>query len=176
MFFGDPSRKGWKLGGIVVEEEVEAPDSLEALVPSQLWADCVLQSVPVPDAIESAVCLPQGGEAPDRWEISLYPNGNTLRAAYDEERQRHDEVAPDSGRCSRTYWGGEGAWLHGPDRPGGRRLCYLEGDDAVIVWTHERLEQPTHKDVLVIAREGGIDHAGLWRWFNPRHHEIGKVD
>jgi class 3 adenylate cyclase len=157
------------------EEEVEAPDSLVALVPQQLWADCELQTVPEPDAIESAVCLPQSSEAPDRWEISLYPDGNTLRAAYEEEQASHDEITPDSGRCSGTFWGGEGPWLHGPDRPGGRRLCYLEEDDAVVVWTHERLEQPTHKDVLVIAREGGIDHAGLWRWFRPWHHEIGKV-
>jgi hypothetical protein len=44
----------------------------------------------------------------------------------------------------------------------------------VIVWTHERLGQATHKDVLVVAREGGIDHAGLTHWWRPWHHQIGR--
>jgi hypothetical protein len=37
----------------------------------------------------------------------------------------------------RLLWGGERAWLHGPDKPGGRVFCYFDGNDAVIVWTHE---------------------------------------
>jgi hypothetical protein len=49
-------------------------------------------------------------------------------------------------------------WEHGPGKPGGRVFCYFDGDDAVIVWTHERLGQPTHRDMLAIAREGGSDH------------------
>ena len=61
-------------------------------------------------------------------------------------------------------------------RKEGRRVfCYFDGNDAVIVWTHERLGQPTHRDVLVIAREGGSDHPALTRWWRPWHHEIGKA-
>jgi hypothetical protein len=40
---------------------------------------------------------------------------------------------------------------------------------------HERLGEPSHKDVLVIARESGSDHAGLTKWWRPWHHEIGKA-
>ena len=159
------------------EEEVEAPDSLEALMPPELWEGCALQTVPESEAIETAVCLPPASGSrpvPDRWEISLYSNAAPLRRAYEAQRESHDLTA-DTGRCSGVSWGGEGEWLHGPDLPGGRRLCYFEGGDAVIVWTHERLEQPTHKDVLIIARKGGIDHSGLFRWWRPQHHVIGRV-
>ena len=60
-----------------------------------------------------------------------------MRAALEEERQRQG-LSRNSGKCTSLSWGGEGAWSHGPGKPGGRRLCYFDGDDAVIVWTHER--------------------------------------
>jgi hypothetical protein len=85
-------------------------------------------------------------------------------------------AAPDSGHCTRFSWGGEGAWLHGPGQPGGREFCYFDGDDAVIVWMHERLGQETHRDILAVAREGGSDHAGLALWWKPWHHLIGKAN
>ena len=40
---------------------------------------------------------------------------------------------------------------------------------------HERRGQQTHRDILVTAREGGSDHAGLTRWWGPLHHVIGKA-
>jgi hypothetical protein len=97
-----------------------------------------------------------------------------LKAAYEDIRDTH-KIAPDQGRCNAFSWGGEGLWEYGPGKPGGRRLCYFDGDDAVIVWIHERLGQASHKDVLMIAREGGSDHARLYRWWRPWHHLIGKA-
>ncbi len=69
-----------------------------------------------------------------------------------------------------------GPWAHGPGKPGGRRLCYFDRNDAVIVWSHERLGQPTHRDVLAVAREGGSDHARLTSWWGYAHHLIGKLE
>jgi hypothetical protein len=66
--------------------------------------------------------------------------------------------------------------LAGPGQPGGRNLCYFDGNDAVIVWTHERREQPSHRDMLAIAREGGSDHARLAAWWDVQHHLIGKIE
>lgn len=152
-----------------------ADAGLDVLVPSEIWDDCHLQTVAEPGAAQTAVCLPRDG-TPDRWEISMYADSNDLAAAYDRELARHADVERDTGRCSALSWGGEREWLHGPDKPGGRVLCYFDGNDAVIVWTHERLGQPTHKDILVTAREGGSDHADLTRWWRPWHHEIGKAD
>ena len=73
----------------------------------------------------------------------------------------------DKGKCNAFSWGGEHAWLHGPGKPGDRVFCYFEGNDAVAVWTHERRGQPTHRDVMMIAREAGSDHAGLTGWWRP---------
>jgi class 3 adenylate cyclase len=151
------------------------PDAgLDVLVPAKLWSDCRVQTVSEPTAVETAVCLPPDG-LPDRWEISMYPDGASLRAAYDGALRAHD-VERDSGRCTAQSWGGELQWLHGPDKPGGRMFCYFDGNDAVAVWTHERLGQPTHRDILATARESGSDHADLTRWWRPWHHSIGKAD
>jgi class 3 adenylate cyclase len=153
--------------------------SVIALMPAGLAQNCIKQPAANVGAVETAVCIqPAGGRAsftPDRWEVSIYPSGPALRAAYEGERSRRD-LAPGQGRCNRLTWGGEGAWSHGPGKPGGRRLCYFDGNDAVILWTHERLGQPTHRDVLAIAREGGSDHANLTSWWGYAHHLIGKVE
>jgi hypothetical protein len=149
-----------------------------ALIPTGLSRNCIKQQVANIGAVETAVCVqPASGRTgftPDRWEVSIYPSGAALRQAYDAERSRHS-IAADRGRCNRLAWGGEGPWSHGPGKPGGRRLCYFDQNDAVIVWTHERLGQPTHRDILGIAREGGSDHANLTSWWGYAHHLIGKV-
>jgi hypothetical protein len=151
--------------------------TLAALVPGPLWRDCKVQSVPDPGATETAVCLPPRDAAvfaPDRWQVSIFPSAAALRRAYDPERARHD-VARDTGTCTGSSWGGEGGWVHGPGQPGGRRLCYFEGNEAVIVWSHDRLGQPNHRDILALAREGGGDHARLFNWWRFWHHRIGKA-
>jgi class 3 adenylate cyclase len=147
---------------------------LAAVVPDAIWEDCVLREVPRPRADETAECDPIG-RTPDRSEISSYRDGGELAAAYESELRKHPEVQRDSGRCSGLSWGGEREWLHGPGRPGGRLFCYWDGNDVVIVWTHERRNQPSHVDVMVTAREGGSNHPGLTRWWLPVHHEIGKA-
>lgn len=147
---------------------------LEQLVPAELWKDCRLQTVPDPRAVQTAVCLPPRG-APDRWQISVYPNGSALDAAYATEQAQHPGIKRDTGKCNAFVWGGERPWFHGPGKPGGRVFCYFEGDDAVAVWTHARLGQPNHRDILAIAREGGSDHSSLTRWWRPWHHRIGKA-
>ena len=118
-------------GGVTT---LPADAGLDVLVPTKLWADCRLQTVPEPTAVETAVCLPPDG-LPDRWEISMYADGTTLRAAYDGKLRVHD-IERNSGRCTAFSWGGELQWLHGPGKPGGRIFCYFDGDDAVAVWTH----------------------------------------
>ena len=203
MFFGKP-RPGlsWRVGAIVAliaaasaaavvyltagegaeptvaaapppAAEVKAT-GLESVVPATLWQDCSLQTVANPRADETAVCVPPQG-MPDRWEISRYPNGVALAAAYRSELGKRADIERDSGKCNAFVWGGENEWQHGPNKPGGRVFCYFDTNDAVIVWTHERRDQPTHRDILVIAREGGSDHAGLTRWWRPWHHQIGKA-
>jgi len=163
-----------------VETVPEAPLSLAALVPGTLWKNCAVQNAPATGAAESAVCLQPaevtGQNPPDRWEISIFPDSTALRAAYDAARAAAPKVA-NGGRCDGTFWGGAGPWVHEgtPPKPGGQRFCYFDGDDAVIVWTHERLGQANHRDILAVAREGDTDHAALFGWWRFWHHRIGKV-
>jgi class 3 adenylate cyclase len=174
---GDGTQGGGRLPAAAAaggDKALPANAGLELLVPVALWKDCHVQSVPEPTAVQTAVCLPAEG-VPDRWEISEYPDAATLAAAYQSELRRREDVPRNRGKCNAFSWGGEHAWLHGPDKPGGRVFCYFDGNDAVIVWTHQRLGQPTHRDVLVVAREGGSDHPALTRWWRPWHHEIGKA-
>ncbi len=160
---------------VTTEPEGLAADAgLDAIVPAALWKDCRLQTVPEPSATQTGVCLPASG-VPDRWEISSYPSGAALNAAYEGELRNRSDTQRNEGKCNAFSWGGERQWLHGPDKPGGRIFCYFDGNDAVAVWTHERLGQATHRDILVRAREGGSDHAGLTRWWRPWHHLIGKA-
>jgi class 3 adenylate cyclase len=154
-------------------EEVVATD-LASVVPLAIWKDCRLQTVPRPRADETAACVPAEGR-PDRWEISRYPDRQALLAAYRNEFGRRSDISSNSGKCNAFVWTGENVWQHGRGKPGGRVFCYFDGNDAVIVWTHERRDQPTHLDILVTAREGGSDHAGLTRWWRPWHHVIGKA-
>lgn len=152
--------------------------SLAKVIPAQLWAGCEIQTVAEPNALETAVCLPledRSGFQPDRWQVSAYPDGAALAEAYTAELRAHD-IRRGKGSCSDLFWGGETAWEHGPGQPGGHELCYFEGEDAVIVWTHERLDQPSHLDILAIAREGGSDHARLFHWWEPVHHLVGKAE
>jgi protein kinase-like protein len=150
---------------------------LASLLPTPLRRDCTDQATPARGAAESVVCQPgqnSVANSPDRWEISTYNNAPAMKQVYDGIKSDHD-VKPDSGRCDGASWGGEGEWFHGPDKPGGRYLCYFEGDDVVIVWTHDRLGQGTHKDTLGIAREGGGDHSKLYSWWRFWRHRIGKA-
>ena len=158
----------------------EAPASLAALVPRQLWKDCAVENQAAPGAVESAVCLQPNvigtQNPPDRWQISIYPDAAALHTAYANARALA-AVTKSGGRCDGTFWGGSGPWVHegNPPKPGGDRFCYFDGNDAVIVWTHERLGQPNHRDMLAIAREGGTDHAALYNWWRFWHHRMGKV-
>ena len=178
MLFRSPSSASPPPGSPTTPTEPEtlaANAGLDAIVPAEIWKDCQLQTVAEPSALQTAVCLPADG-VPDRWEISSYPNGVALDRAYDKEIDRHKTVSRDKGECSALSWGGEHEWVHGPGKPGGRYFCYFDGNDAVIVWTHHRFDQPSHRDILIIAREGGSDHAGLADWWSPWHHRIGKAN
>jgi hypothetical protein len=148
------------------------------LVPADIWADCAAAPAALEQgAVESAVCASPAGETRrfDELEISVFPDGASAAAAY-ETLKTQAGVQADSGRCGATRWTGEGPWNHGtPDNPGGRRFCYFDGNEAVIVWTHDKLGQDTHVDTLGIARAAGSAHSDLFRWWDFWHHEIGKV-
>jgi serine/threonine-protein kinase len=157
-------------------ETAPPESSLQALVPAGVWQDCVEEQAPVAGATATAVCVPPADASRrfDRLELSVFPDGSSLETAYTALKEAAG-VSPDSGRCGAATWGGEGPWDHGsPDNPGGRRACFFDGEEAVIVWTHQKLGQENHVDTLGIARVAGRDHSDLFTWWNFWHHLIGR--
>jgi serine/threonine-protein kinase len=159
-----------------------APETtgLASLVPNTLFKDCELDATPSPLAVASATCGPPADPAqrtlpfyPSNWTVAVYESSNQLQAAYNALKSGNG-VRDDAGRCNSITWAGEGEWLHGPDSPGGRQFCYFDGDTAVIVWTHGKLDQASHIDTLGVARAPGSDHASLFNWYRFWHHRIGK--
>jgi serine/threonine-protein kinase len=162
-------------GSPVVEEE---PANLQTVVPAQLYRDCATASTPQPGAISTLVCLPSDTSVrnrPDRWQLSSYPSGAAAEQAFDAYVE-DNAVERDSGTCSGTSWGGEGDWTHGSGDRGGSRVCFFDdANNAVVVWTHEKLGQPTHADVIGVAQLSGANHASLFSWWRFWVHRIGKT-
>jgi protein kinase-like protein len=106
-------------------------------------------------------------------ELSFYKNSGTLQAAYDGLKEEN-AVTDDFGRCDGVAWSGEGQWKHDNGKVGGHRFCQFEGNEAVIYWTHERLGQPSHRDMLGIARTNELSNDDLFNWFRFWKERIGK--
>ena len=153
---------------------------LQGVVPETLMKHCKVTS-PVNGASQTAACTAPAGTTtfwPDTWSFSLYPSTPAAMRAYDALRVQSG-IGSNFGRCDRTSWSGEGAWLHNPEagappKPGGRRFCYFQGNVAVIVWLHEKLAQPNHIDMIGTARASGSDHFNLYSWYSFWHHTVGK--
>jgi serine/threonine protein kinase len=161
----------------------QAAAGLPGLIPAVLFRNsCVMQSAPLyAGAVQSAVCTPPVNAAdrklpfyPARWEISIFSSATALKAAYDSLRSQNG-IGTNFGSCNNTDWQGEGPWRHttGTKGPGGHRFCTFEGNIALIVWTHEKLGQPNHIDMLAAARSD--DHTALFNWWRFWHHQaLGK--
>ena len=153
---------------------------LQGVVPETLMKHCRVTS-PIGGASQTAACTAPAGTTsfwPDTWSFSLYPSTPAARRAYDALRVQSG-IGSNFGRCDRTSWSGEGAWLHNPEagappKPGGRRFCYFQGNVAVIVWLHEKLAQTNHIDMIGVARASGSDHFNLYGWYSFWHHTVGK--
>jgi hypothetical protein len=117
---------------------------------------------------------------PDRLDLSIYPNGAALKKAFNALKAADPKSAAlvaGKGTCSGVSWNGDGPWNHADTgQLGGHRFCYFDAkQNAVIVWTHERLGTPSHLDLLAVARIGERgDQPGLFNWWNFWHGRLGK--
>ena len=175
-----PATGGTGEGTGSLSPDAEPGETLQAVIPPQLFRDCEVASEPSGAAFATALCAEEDqGDirfSPDSIEVSVFATGRELDEAYAEALSAlPTDVRPseDVGRCNGTRWGGEGLWLHGPDRPGGRRFCAFDGDDALIVWSHRKFGQDDHVNALGVAREGGANHARLFDWWRFWVHRIG---
>jgi hypothetical protein len=155
-----------------------ATTQIGKVVPQTILKDCTLADTATNGAMETANCTPPGSAAgqfyPTSWTLSVYPSSQAMLAAYNQLLTSH-KLTNNKGSCNGVSWGGAGAWLHGPGKPGGHRLCFFQGGHAVIVWTHEKLGQADHIDFLGIARADDLDHPELFSWWRFWHHRMGKL-
>jgi hypothetical protein len=145
---------------------------LAGIVPRDVFKNC--KDAPTREGAEETVTCSSTELTffPDL-ELSFYKNSGTLGAAYDGLKQEN-AVSDDFGRCDGVAWSGEGEWKHETGKVGGQRFCQFEGDEAVIYWTHERLGQPSHRDMLGIARTNELANDDLFNWFRFWKERIGK--
>ena len=103
-----PTTTGTSTNGVLAAQSPEtalAPNAgLDAIVPAALWKDCRLQTVPEPNAAQTAVCVPPKG-LPDRWEISSYRSGSDLMSAYRAEFHRHPGSQRQHRKVQRVHLG-----------------------------------------------------------------------
>lgn len=163
----DPSAPG--------EAAREPRTGLAAVIPDELWPDCSIQPKARAGALSTALCAASPSssrKAPAHWEASLYPDGEaleeTFRALYEPRG-----ITPNEGSCTPLVWTGEGTWKHRSGRPGGMRMCYVEGEQAHLVWTHEAALQADHGNVLGIARVPRESQPELYEWWRTWQDEIG---
>jgi predicted Ser/Thr protein kinase len=155
-----------------------ATTQIGKVVPQTILKDCTLADTATNGAMETANCSPPAGAGaqfyPTSWTLSVYPSSEAMLAAYDQLLATH-KLTNNKGSCNGVSWGGAGPWLHGPGKPGGRRLCFFQGGHAVIVWTHEKLGQADHIDFLGRAEADDLDHPELFSWWRFWHHRMGKL-
>jgi serine/threonine-protein kinase len=125
-------------------------------------------------AAETVKCSSQGVEFFPALELSFYNDSAALREAYDSLKEEKGITETDYGRCDAIAWDGEAAWKHANGKEGGRRFCKFEGNQAVIYWSHERLGQASHRDMLGIANTDDLAVDQLANWFRFWRDKIGK--
>jgi hypothetical protein len=150
-----------------------APVSLlAALMPTGIAAQCKTQQTASYGAVQTELCHPPANAPtsfPQTFSFSFFHTHAALRRAYNE--QKSSLVIGD---CGGTR--GEKAWIHlSTGKTGGLRVCgNAANGDSMIVWTHEKLGNDDHVDMLGVARSSGRG-ANLFRsWWSAIKDDVGK--
>jgi predicted Ser/Thr protein kinase len=144
---------------------------LAAVVPADLWEDCTVEETPPAGVLSKATCTPSDS-VPARWEVTLYPHSD---AAYNAYKAMFEQAGIDSGgACNAVTWRGEAIWRRVAGSEGGLRFCYVTRDEAVIVWTRQRVGQ-RDANILAVARTPATDQPKLFEWWSTWKRDIGRV-
>ena len=79
------------------------------------------------------------------------------------------------GACNAFTWRGEIDWRKVAGKDAGLALCYVEGNEAVIVWTRYRAGQRDSANILGVARAPAREQPGLYEWWSTWREDIGKA-
>jgi hypothetical protein len=145
--------------------------SLEGLVPFFGEWHCRKVTPPSAEIVEQAHCAPKAGA--DAVDLSLFSSSRAIHDTYAREVKNVRLVSPtkitiNSGRCTKSDWGGEEVWMHAQGVLAGRKLCYLTSSgESYLVWTYN------NTNLLVNSRRSDEAHGLLNLWFNSVAHDIG---
>jgi len=154
-------------------EALKVSSAIAGIVPRDITKNCKTAATRE-GAEETVTCSSQGVEFFPTLELSFFNDSAALRQVYDELKAEENITQTDYGRCDAVAWDGEAQWKHLTGKVGGRRFCKFESNEAVIYWSHERLGQPSHRDMLGIARTDDLAVDQLSNWFRFWKERIGK--
>jgi hypothetical protein len=143
--------------------------SLASLVPFFDEWNCRTTKPPSASIMEQATCSPTEGA--DKAQLFLFESMHAQKAAYMQRVKRADalspsHIKPNSGRCTKSDWGGEIEWMHAENVPAGRELCYLTQSGSDLAWTYK--DAP----LLITGHRSDAAHAFLYQWFEDHAHDI----
>jgi serine/threonine-protein kinase len=145
---------------------------LAALMPTGIASECKTQPSASYGAVETELCHPPANAPtsfPQAFSFSFFRSRGALRRAYAGVKS-----ALAVGFCGDTR--GEKAWIHlSTGKTGGVRVCgNTASGDSMIVWTHEKLGNFDHVDMLGVARTPNRG-ANLFRsWWGAVKDDVGK--
>lgn len=147
---------------------------LPVLIPTQIAKECKTRTTPDQGALETDVCVPPPTaptSQPNLFQFSFYSSSQPLLQAYRRELKLAQGSLADCGSTP----AGEEMWFHPTGKRGGRRFCFLDNRGRfVIVWTHEKLGDADHVDMLGLAREPGRAPTIFGHWWNAVNDLLGK--
>jgi hypothetical protein len=141
------------------------------LIASDISKYCTTQSAPATGAILTVKCTPASSAPtsfPNEFSLSFYREASSLETAYENAKK-----GVTIGNCGNGA--GEKDWIHpATGKRGGKRFCYTQGNEFVIVWTHEKLGADDHVNMLGIAKEPGRSPTIVAGWWNFWRNHLGK--
>ena len=145
---------------------------LAALMPTGIAAQCKTQGTASYGAVQTELCHPPANAPtsfPQTFSFSFFRSHAALRTAYDGLKS-----SLVLGFCGDTK--GQKAWIHkSTGKTGGVRVCgSADNGDSMVIWTHEKLGNYDHVDMLGVARASGRG-ANLFRsWWGAIKDDVGK--
>jgi tRNA A-37 threonylcarbamoyl transferase component Bud32 len=144
-----------------------APTTLrDALLPTGVARYCKVQSTAEKGAVETDTCSSPASAPsayPDKFTLSFYPSASARKAAYEQAKKGVRVL-----NCGGVS--GQSKWVHQADgKTGGLVVCGIDKQtgDSTIAWSHEKLGNPTHVDMVGIALEPGRGTSMFRSWWKP---------
>ena len=141
-------------------------------MPTELAAQCKTQQRPSYEAVETELCRPAANAPtsfPQTFSFSFFRSRAALLRSYDGLTS--SLVLGDCGDAR-----GQKKWIHrSTGKTGGVRVCgNADNGDSMVLWTHEKLGNDDHVDMLGVARTSDRG-ANLFRsWWGAIKNEVGK--